>query len=108
MDGTPIYDIKPYVTYADAVPDAASGFVDVNPWQPLTVVIPDELRQQLLDGLPGAKEGLLHLEALEEILAQDPRPQYSHGSKIYGLAYGPWNIRFTVAGTTLTVISIEK
>lgn len=107
MDGTPIYDIKPYVTYADAHPDASSGFVDDTPWKPLTVVIPEDIRRQIID-----------IEALEQILAQDPRPQYhrtspvmpdqfGHPQKEYGLAYGPWNIRFTVIEDTLTVLSIK-
>lgn len=125
MDGTPIYDIKPYVTYTDAHPDASSGFVDDTPWKPLTVVIPEDIRQQFLDSYsgakhhdlhpkecfscsPGAKEALLHLEALEQILAQDPRPQYQRSEKEYGLTYGPWNIRFTVTGNILTVISASK
>ena len=97
MDGTPIYDIKPYVTYADAHPDAVSGFVDATPWQPLQVVIPDDIRSQIPD-----------IEALEQILRQDPRPQYQRTEKEYGLAFGPWNIRFTISQNTLTVISATK
>lgn len=126
MDGTPIYDIKPYVSYADSHPDATSGFVDATPWEPLTVVIPDKFRQQIQNTFPDVKEARLHLQSLEEILSQDPRPQYHRSNpvistvpsvisteaeksppKTYGLSYGPWNIRFTVSGTVLTVIDIQ-
>lgn len=97
MDGTPIYDIKPYVAYADAHPDAVNGFVDANPWQPLTVIIPDDIRAQIPDA-----------EALEQVLSQDPRPQYQTGAKEYGLRFGTHNIRFVVEDHTLTVTKIDK
>ena len=70
MDGTPIYDIKPYVVYADCHPDARSGFVDERKWDKLRVEIPDTVKTYLLSqGLTDAK-----LAVLEEVLAQDPRP----------------------------------
>ena len=97
MDGTPIYDIKPYVSYADAHPDAVNGFVDANPWQALAVVIPDDIRSQIPD-----------IEALEQVLSQDPRPQYQTKEGEYGLTFDRWNIRFSVAGHTLTVTKIDK
>ena len=98
MDGTPIYDIKPYVTYADCHPDARSGFVDDHDWSPLEVVIPEDMVQPGLD-----------IDALEEVLAQDPRPRYKEDSdKIYGMSFDSFNIRFMVRDKIVTVVSIEK
>lgn len=98
MDGTPIYDIKPYVTYADSHPGAKSGFVDAKPWQPLQVVF--------APGVPMPSEQ--DKEAIVQILEQDPRPQYQNDDRTYGLTYGSMNIRFTVNDSTLTVIAIEE
>ena len=98
MDGTPIYDIKPYVTYADSHPGAKSGFVDAKPWQPLQVVF--------APGVPMPSEQ--DKEAIVQILEQDLRPQYQNDDRTYGLTYGSLNIRFTVNDSTLTVIAIEE
>ena len=97
-DGTPIYDIKPYVTYTDSHPEARSGFVDSNEWERLEVIIPDTLAAELGPELT---------EGLTEVLAEDPRPQYqkNSGDKIYGLTFAGRNIRFKVSGTTLEVIT---
>jgi len=98
-DGTPIFDIKPYVEYADSHPGVRSGFVDAHGWQPLQVTFPREAYHRLAPA---------ELDALEEILAQDPRPQYQDDpERIYGLLFGDRNIRFRVAGGTLTVIEIS-
>ena len=98
-DGTPIFDIKPYVEYADSHPGVRSGFVDAHDWQPLKVVFPREAYHRLAPA---------ELDALEEILAQDPRPQYQDDpERIYGLLFGDRNIRFRVADGTLTVIEIN-
>ena len=98
-DGTPIYDIKPYVEYADSHPGVRSGFVDSTAWQPLEVVIPDECRACFH---PAAQE------ALAELLAQDPRPSYQEDpERIYGLLFEGCNIRFRVEGDTLTVVAVE-
>ncbi|MCF0175861.1 MAG: tRNA (N6-threonylcarbamoyladenosine(37)-N6)-methyltransferase TrmO [Bacteroidales bacterium] len=87
MDGTPIYDIKPYVPYADAFPDARGGFADANPWKPLDVAFSDDLT--CLDA--GERE------MLTRVLAQDPRPGYhSDASRIYGMKFGKWNVNFRV------------
>ncbi len=95
-DGTPIYDIKPYVEYADSHPGVRSGFVDGRAWRPLKVVLPREVRQ----GFDSAE-----LDALTEILAQDPRPPYQDDSeRIYGLLFGDRNVRFRVTDGTLFVI----
>lgn len=99
MDGTPIFDIKPYVTYADSHPEAASGFVDANEWHPLEVEVPEDIRSRLLKAMD-----IEELEALEGALAQDPRPRYSEdGERIYGMPFKGLDIRFKVIGGRLTV-----
>lgn len=98
MDGTPIYDIKPYIPYADSHPDAAGGFTDRVPRELLTVIFPDDL----LALIPAEKQ-----EGLLDLLAQDPRPSYQHDpDRIYGLAYAGYNIKFQVADNKLTVASV--
>ena len=99
MDGTPIYDIKPYVTYADCHPDARSGFVDERRWQELAVAFPLHLQALIKPE---------SLEALTRVLALDPRPQYpDNPEKVYGMPFEGYDIRFTVADGTLTVVDIE-
>ena len=98
-DGTPIYDIKPYLAYADCHPGARSGFVDGHEWKPLQVVLPREIFPYLD---PDTVDGLL------EILAQDPRPQYQDDpERIYGLLYEGRNVRFRVEGSVLTVVEVN-
>ena len=98
-DGTPIYDIKPYVAYADSHPGVRSGFVDGKEWKPLQVVLPKEFFPCFA---PSAIDGLF------EILAQDPRPQYQDDpERIYGLLYGDRNVKFRVADGVLTVVDVE-
>lgn len=93
MDGTPIYDIKPYVVYADSHPDARSGFVDERKWNRLKVEVPDDVRTYLLEqGLSMEK-----LEILKDVLAQDPRPHYQKNpDKVYGMPYEGLDIHFRV------------
>lgn len=99
-DGTPIYDIKPYVPYADSHPDARGGFTDTSAWKPLKVVFAEEVS----GSLPAQAE----LDALCEILSQDPRPQYQDDpQREYGLLFTGQNVRFKVAEGVLTVISID-
>lgn len=102
MDGTPIFDIKPYVTYADAHPQARSGFVDDHAWQRLTVVLPDALRRQLqARGLDAQR-----LDELVAVLAEDPRPPYQHDAqKVYGMLFYGVDVRFCVNEQVLTVVS---
>ena len=96
MDGTPIYDIKPYVTYADSHPEARSGFVDEKEWQELDVVIPEDIRAQFTTE---------ELEALKKVLALDPRPRYQDDpERVYGMPFGAHDIRFKVVGRLLTVV----
>lgn len=95
MDGTPIYDIKPYIPYADCRPDAAAGFTGQVEMQPLRVEFP----APLLEKIPLEKRS-----ALTGVLAQDPRPRYQTvPERVYGLAFGGFDIRFTVDGDRLTV-----
>lgn len=100
MDGTPIYDIKPYVVYADCHPDVRSGFVDERKWDKLRVEIPDTVKTYLLSqGLTDAK-----LAVLEEVLAQDPRPHYQKNpDKVYGMPYEGLDVHFRVKEGVLTV-----
>ena len=96
MDGTPIYDIKPYVTYADCYPEARCGFVDQSAWQELEVVIPDAICACL-----SAEE----LTALRKVLALDPRPRYQDDpERVYGMPFAGCDVRFKVAGKILTVV----
>lgn len=101
MDGTPIFDIKPYIPYADSHPEATGGFTDSADYTRLTVNFPGPL----LEAIPPDKR-----EALIEVLAQDPRPGYRHGDsdRRYGVAFAGFDVRFTVNGNTLSVIEIEK
>ncbi|MBR0531396.1 MAG: tRNA (N6-threonylcarbamoyladenosine(37)-N6)-methyltransferase TrmO [Bacteroidales bacterium] len=97
MDGTPIYDIKPYVEYADSHPGVHSGFVDGTSWEPLEVVIPEGLESQVSD-----------IDTLREVLSLDPRPHYQDDpSKEYGMSFAGKEVRFKVEGHVLTVISVK-
>lgn len=94
-DGTPVYDIKPYVEYADSRPGARSGFVDECPWEPLEVVVPEEIAAAFSPG---------DLSALKQILAADPRPPYQDDpDREYGLTFVGRNVKFRVSGTVVTV-----
>ena len=101
MDGTPIYDIKPYVVYADCHPDARCGFVDDRKWAKLDVEISEEMNEYLKEqGLTDGK-----IEILKEVLAQDPRPHYQKDPhKVYGMPYEGMDIHFSVSERTLTVV----
>ena len=98
MDGTPIYDIKPYVTYADSHPKARSGFVDEHQWQELNVDFPQHLTSSF---------SAESLTALIRVLALDPRPQYQDNpDKVYGMPYEGYDVRFRVANGVLTVVEL--
>lgn len=100
MDGTPIFDIKPYVPYADCRPDASEGFTAPGQDYLLDVVIPDEL----LSRIPENRR-----EALEGVLAQDPRPSYQHDpDRVYGFGFAGMEIKFSVCNDTLTVLDIQS
>ena len=98
MDGTPIYDIKPYIPYADCHPDAKGGFTTKVDMKPLTIDFPAEL----LKKVPQEKR-----EALIGVLEQDPRPRYQKDpERVYGLSFAGMEIKFSVSGQTLSVIEL--
>lgn len=100
MDGTPIYDIKPYLPYADAHPQARGGFTDQSQWRQLQVVLPDPADSPLSEA-----ETL----ALRQALALDPRPHYHNDpTRLYGLAFADYDVRFRVEGDQLTVVEIVE
>lgn len=99
MDGTPIYDIKPYLPYADCQPQATGGFAAQRPEGRLTVDIPAPLLAQVPEETRAALSG---------VLAQDPRPAYqSDPERVYGLSFGGLEVHFRVDGQHLTVCAIE-
>ena len=100
MDGTPVYDIKPYLAYVDSHAGARGGFTDNHPWQQLEVVVPEELCRQL----PAAD-----LEVLRQTLALDPRPHYQEdATRQYGMPFMGYDVRFHVVDRTLFVDDWEK
>lgn len=103
MDGTPIFDIKPYIPYGDCHPDAVGGFTDRAGEFLLNVEFP----QQLLELLPESKR-----EAAIGVLSHDPRPSYQRNpERVYGLPFAGMDIRFTVSEDVLTVrevVPMEK
>ncbi len=94
-DGTPIYDIKPYVAYADSHPAARGGFTQAEAARELAVEFPENLL---------ARVAADKREALQAVLRQDPRPRYQDDpERLYGMAFGPYDIHFCVDGKTLYV-----
>ena len=100
MDGTPIFDIKPYIAYGDSHPDAKGGFTDTAGEFLLHVNFPEELLQILPEDKRSAAVG---------VLSHDPRPSYQRKpGRIYGLTFAGFDIRFTVEESTLTVVEVTK
>ena len=100
LDGTPIYDIKPYLPYTDAHPEATAGFAGEVFEDRLAVDFPFAL----LNKLPPEKR-----ESALALLRGDPRPSYQEDAeRIYGMPYAGYDIRFQVAGDTLTVVAVER
>lgn len=100
MDGTPILDIKPYIPYADAHPEALGGFAAVPAGETLEVLIPPDM----LEKIPPERR-----EALRGVLAQDPRPHYQDDpERIYGFGFAGMEVRFSVEGSRLTVREISE
>lgn len=98
MDGTPIYDLKPYVPLTDCRPAALGGFTDTDAWRTLRVEMGGDLRGQF-----GHEEA----EALVKALEQDPRPQYhDDAGRVYGMPFAGRDVRFRVSGGTLTVVDV--
>ncbi len=99
LNGTPIYDVKPYVKYSDAHDDAVCGFADEFQRHSLTVSIPNELKKLIAPN---------KLQALTECLADDPRPSYQHDpERIYKMNFANYDVGFTVNDDELTVISAD-
>ena len=100
MDGTPIYDVKPYIPLTDCRQDATQGYTRQTAAHQLEVVFPPALLEQLPEEKRTAAVG---------ILQQDPRPGYSEDpARIYGLAFAGFDLQFTVDGNRLTVCSVNK
>lgn len=100
MDGTPIVDIKPYLPYADSVPDALGGFAEAVRKRQVQVEFPEAL--QRATALSAEK-----LETLTEILAQDPRPAYQNDpERVYGFKFAGFDVKFKVQDEVLTVIDL--
>lgn len=97
--GTPIYDIKPYLSYADSIPEASNGWALSDTSAVLKVVFPNEL----IKLIPEDKQS-----GLIELLSQDPRPQYQNApERVYTMAFGNYQVSFTVDGETLTITEIR-
>ena len=100
MDGTPIFDIKPYIPYSDSHPEAIGGFTDNAEEYLLQVNFPEELINQI----PEEKR-----EAAIAVLSHDPRPSYQRTpGRIYGLSFAGFDIRFAVEDSVLTVVEVQK
>ena len=100
MDGTPIFDIKPYIPYSDCKPNATGGFTDTTARNTLSVNFP----AKLLSKIPQEKQ-----DAAIGVLAQDPRPSYQKDpDRIYGLPFAGYDIKFKVAENHLTVVDIKE
>lgn len=100
MDGTPVFDIKPYLPYADCKPEAAGGFTDSTTFGRLHVIFPE----RWLATVPQVQR-----ETLLSVLAGDPRPAYQDDpDRVYGFGYAGMDVRFTVAGDVLTVCEVVR
>ena len=100
LDGTPIFDIKPYLPYVDAHPDARGGFTDTTKFYTLQV----QAEPEVLEQIPADKR-----DALLGVLRSDPRPSYQHDpERLYGLSFGGVEVKFKVDGDVLTVVSAGK
>ena len=100
LDGTPIFDIKPYLPYVDAHPEARGGFTEQTAAYALEVQCP----QPLLDKLPKNKRA-----ALLGVLKNDPRPAYQHDpDRVYAMDFGGYRVQFQVSESMLTVVDIQK
>ena len=99
MNGTPVYDIKPYVAYSDSIPDAVGGFSEkVKDYR-----VKVEIAREWMDRIPAEQQ-----ELLLGILEQDPRPSYQEDpERIYGMEYAGMEVKFTVSSGVLTVVSVE-
>lgn len=99
-DGTPVYDIKPYIEYADSHVGVRCGFTDSHSWARLDVSLPEDA---------AALFSKTDQEALRELLSEDPRPQYQNDpDRVYGLIYQGYDVRFRVCEEVLSVVEIKE
>ena len=99
MDGTPIYDIKPYIAYTDSHPDAVSGFAS----KPAEYLLEVDFPENLLSKIAPEKR-----ETLISVLANDPRPQYQDDpERVYGMEFGGMEVKFRVENEQLTVLNVS-
>ncbi len=98
LDGTPIFDIKPYLPFADSYPEAKAGYAGERKAYRLAV----DCDEALLDKLPEEKRA-----GLIECLRDDPRPSYQEDGRIYGMRFGNFEVKFTVSENRLTVLSVD-
>jgi len=100
MDGTPLWDIKPYIAYTDSHPDAVGGFSDAVREYAVTVEFPETLLSRIDEDKRAA---------LIVLLEQDPRPSYQEDAeRVYGMTYGAWDVRFRVKDGMLSVIEVKE
>ena len=100
IDGTPIYDIKPYLPYVDSHIDVRGGITDSHSWQRLRVVMDDAVTERL---------SVDERQLLEQVLALDPRPHYhDDAERLYGMPFGRWEVRFQVGDGVLRVVNINE
>lgn len=98
IDNTPIYDIKPYIPYADSVPDALGGYAEENKGHRIEVDFPEELKAKI----PERK-----IKILTQCLADDPRPSYQDDGRGYAMHFNNFDISFTVSGGIITVTDVK-
>ncbi len=100
LDNTPIYDIKPYIPYADCYPEAVGGFTEDIEYKKLNVIFDDKL----LEKIPKEKQ-----QGLIDILAEDPRPSYQEDSdRVYSMLFDKFDIHFKIDKTSLTVVKLDE
>ena len=100
MDGTPIYDIKPYIAYTDSHPEAISGFAST----PAEFLLKVEFPEGLLKKVPESQR-----ESIIAVLAHDPRPQYQDDpERVYGMEFGDMEVKFKVDGMQLSVLEVNS
>ena len=98
MDGTPIYDVKPYLPYVDAHIGVRGGYTDTYDWEPLAVELPDSINDFF---------GKEEIKTLSKLLAQDPRPHYQHdANRIYGMLFENKDVRFRVENGRCIVVEV--
>ena len=99
LDGTPIYDVKPYIPYTDCQKSATGGFAETHKNDGVHVIFPDEL----LEKIPHEKR-----DGLIDCLKDDPRPPYQTDERVYGMKFGNFDIRFSIKENTLTVLEVNE